>query len=159
MWSYPLRDGDLEETRMNMVNVLLLRIHQSGHLAELSPERRAAVDEAIAVYKNIRHHIRDGLPLWPLGPALFGCEHAASAIEDGDTILVAVWRFHGSADIDLPIQHWQGTKDTEVAAECLYPANASPCTWNSEAATLSVNLEHETSARLFRIHRNSCIFC
>ena len=33
IWSYPLKDGDEEETIYNMVNALLLRTHQSGHLA------------------------------------------------------------------------------------------------------------------------------
>ena len=36
IWSYPLRDGTVEETIFNMVSAVLLRIHQSGHLAELS---------------------------------------------------------------------------------------------------------------------------
>ena len=33
IWSYPMRTGDREETVYNMVNALLNRIHQSGHLA------------------------------------------------------------------------------------------------------------------------------
>ena len=45
IWSYPLRDGTEEEVIFNMVNALLLRIHQSGHLAEISPERFALVNE------------------------------------------------------------------------------------------------------------------
>ena len=32
IWSYPLTEGDREEVVFNMVNAMLLRIHQSGHL-------------------------------------------------------------------------------------------------------------------------------
>ena len=42
IWSYPMRDGDEEETIFNMVNAMLLRIHQSGHLAELESGPSAA---------------------------------------------------------------------------------------------------------------------
>ena len=54
VWSYPLKEGDSEEAVFNMVNAMLLRIHQSGHLAEISKERFALVKEGIAYYKKIR---------------------------------------------------------------------------------------------------------
>ena len=47
-----LREGDREEVVFNMVNAMLLRIHQSGHLAELTQERRDLVKEALDIYKN-----------------------------------------------------------------------------------------------------------
>lgn len=58
VWSYPQRNGDKEETIFNMVNAMLLRIHQSGHLAELSPERVELVKEGISYYKEIRSDIK-----------------------------------------------------------------------------------------------------
>ncbi|GJM74991.1 hypothetical protein HMSSN036_72070 [Paenibacillus macerans] len=67
IWSYPLREGDDEEVVFNMVNALLLRVHQSGHLAELSPRRRELVKEALDYYKTIRKDIPEALPFWPLG--------------------------------------------------------------------------------------------
>ena len=45
VWAYPLMEGDKEEVAFNMVNAMLLRIHQSGHLAKISDERRAMVKE------------------------------------------------------------------------------------------------------------------
>ena len=51
IWSYPLREGDREEVVFNMVNAMLLRIHQSGHLAELTQERRDLVKEALDITK------------------------------------------------------------------------------------------------------------
>ena len=71
-----------------------------------------------------------------IGPALFGCEHAASAIEDGDTILVAVWRFHGSAEMTYQSNTGKA-QGKQRKSQCLYPANASPCTWNNKTAPIS----------------------
>ena len=67
IWSYPMRQGDKEEVIYNMVNAMLFRIHQSGHLAELPQERLALVKEGIACYKTIRQDIRQALSgLWIL---------------------------------------------------------------------------------------------
>jgi len=65
IWSYPLKEGDKEEVIFNMINAMLLRLHQSGHLAELSEERFALVKEGISCYKRIRREIRGALPFWP----------------------------------------------------------------------------------------------
>lgn len=50
-----------------MVNAMLLRIHQSGHLAELTQERRDLVKEALDIYKTIRKDIKNSVPIWPIG--------------------------------------------------------------------------------------------
>ena len=51
--TYPLMDGDREETIFNMVNTMLLRIHQSGHLVKISQERFDLVKEGITCYKQM----------------------------------------------------------------------------------------------------------
>ena len=56
----------------SMVNAMLLRIHQSGHLAEISPERRELVREGIAFYKRIRGDIKNGLLPIKVSPSTFG---------------------------------------------------------------------------------------
>lgn len=71
IWSYPLREGDREEVVFNMVNAMLLRIHQSGHLAELTQERRDLVKEALDIYKTIRKDIKNSVPIWPIGLSQF----------------------------------------------------------------------------------------
>ena len=58
VWSYPLLEGTTEEVVFNMVNAILLRVHQSGHLAQISPERRALVKEGLDYYKTIRADLR-----------------------------------------------------------------------------------------------------
>lgn len=51
-----------------MVTAMLLRIHQSGHLARLDASAAAQVKEGIRVYKEImREHIPDAVPFYPLG--------------------------------------------------------------------------------------------
>lgn len=67
IWSYPLTQGDKEEVVYNMINAILLRIHQSGHLVNLGDERFALVKEALSYYKEIRNDIKEALPFWPLG--------------------------------------------------------------------------------------------
>ena len=43
VWSYPMVSGDKEEVVFNMINAMMLRIHQSGHLVNIEPERKALV--------------------------------------------------------------------------------------------------------------------
>ena len=43
VWSYPMEPESREEIIFNMVNALLLRVHQSGHLARMSGSGRALV--------------------------------------------------------------------------------------------------------------------
>ena len=67
VWSYPVEKGDEEEVIFNMVNAMLMRIHQSGHLAIISLERFSLVKEGIEYYKEMREGIRESLAFWPLG--------------------------------------------------------------------------------------------
>ena len=77
IWSYPLRTGDAEEVVFNMVNALLMRIHQSGHLAELTPERKELVTEGIGVFNRIS---QEPVPAYRSGrPALQRCRTDSSA--------------------------------------------------------------------------------
>lgn len=67
VWSYPKSGADEEETIFNMVNALLLRVHQSGHLAEITDVQKELVKEALDFYKTIRDDIKTAYPYWPLG--------------------------------------------------------------------------------------------
>ncbi|QDH23712.1 alpha-galactosidase [Saccharibacillus brassicae] len=151
IWSYPLREGDDEEVVFNMVNALLLRVHQSGHLAELSPPRRELVREALAVYKAIRGDIREGLPFWPLGLPKIEDGWVSFGLRRGGTRYVAVWRLDDAAsEASLPLPGLAGK-----AAECrlLYPQGRSGggCVWNAEDGELKVRLDRERTARLFEV--------
>ena len=61
VWTYPMNheeqvpeDALKEEVVFNMVNAMLLRVHQSGHLAKLDDARKELVKEGLDLYKKIR---------------------------------------------------------------------------------------------------------
>lgn len=145
IWSYPLREGDAEETIFNMVNALLLRIHQSGHLAELAPERLALVREGIQVHLAIADKIKTGLPFWPLGLGQFGDPWLCLAMDCGETAYMAVWHtVKQPGEIDIPLHGW-------ASPEQIYPAiPQSRCAWHGE--TLAVHLDG-IQARVFQLKK------
>ncbi|MCM3703496.1 alpha-galactosidase [Paenibacillus macerans] len=151
IWSYPLREGDDEEVVFNMVNALLLRVHQSGHLAELSPRRRELVKEALDYYKTIRKDIPQALPFWPLGLPKQQDDWISLGLRRGDSVYLAVWRIAGaSPDRTLPLPALRGE---QLDIRCAYP-HGFDCSWNwdAEQGELQVTLPNVKSARLFEIH-------
>lgn len=150
IWSYPLTDGDCEEVIFNMVNALLLRIHQSGHLVNLSPERFNYVKEAITYYKTIRPLTKKALPYWPLGLSYYGDPWVSLGLEAEGKDFLAVWRRDSQSPVqEIPVKHLKGK---DVQAVCAYPENAE-CAylWNKEAGTLTVELPARVSARIFEL--------
>lgn len=150
VWSYPLTEGDEEEVIFNMVNSLLLRIHQSGHLVNLSDSRMALVKEGIAYYKTIRQDIKVALPYWPIGLSQYGNEWACLGLTSNNADYIAVWRRNSQKDIlSVPIKHFKG-KDIEVV--CGYPKKEE-CNyqWNKASGKLTVSLPNKVSARLFSL--------
>lgn len=150
IWSYPLQEGDREEVVFNMVNAILMRIHQSGHLAQLSEERRTLVKEALDYYKTIRDDIKEAVPLWPLGLSTSADEWVSMGLKAGKKIYLAVWRREGSqTHCILPIPCLKGKR---VKIKCAYPSySSSEFAWNEATAALSVRFEKNRIARLFEI--------
>lgn len=149
-WSYPLTDGDKEEVIFNMVNSLLLRIHQSGHLVNLSQERLNLVREGIRYYKQIRQDIKVALPYWPIGLSQYADPWVCLGLKSSHADYIAVWRRNSQSDIlSIPIKHLKGK---EVKVVCGYPAN-EPCKyqWNKASGELTVQLPSAVSARLFTL--------
>jgi alpha-galactosidase len=115
IWSYPLRDGDCEETIFNMVNAILFRIHQSGHLAEISKVRLGYVQDGIRCHHAICEELKNGLPFWPIGLASFSDNFLSVGVDCGKKLYLAVWRIGGEQDtIVLPI-HSAGSKKVKVS--------------------------------------------
>ncbi|MCC3376068.1 glycoside hydrolase family 36 protein [Cohnella sp. REN36] len=151
IWSYPLREGDDEEVVFNMVNAMLLRVHQSGHLAELSPRRRALVKEALDYYRAMRGDIAAGLPFWPLGLPTQQDDWICLGLRHGDRAYLAVWRVRGdSRETTLPVPAWAGA---EVDVRIAYPgAHAgSEAVWLREAGAVRVTLPCCRTARLLEL--------
>lgn len=151
VWSYPLRDGSKEEVVFNMVNALLLRIHQSGHLAEISPERLALVKEGLDCYKRIRPDLKDALPFWPLGTASFDDEWLALGLRNGSTVYLAVWRREGGNPFcTLPLKGFAGKN---ASVRCAYPSfEGCEYQYAPVSGTLNLHLPENNTARLFELH-------
>jgi alpha-galactosidase len=150
IWSYPLTHGDKEEVVFNMVNAMLLRVHQSGHLANISEERKALVSEALNTYKRIRSDLKVSLPFWPLGVSKFSDEFVSLGLKTEKKAYVAVWRRESKTDtISLPISHLKGCN---VKLSCAYPTyEECEYQWNQESGLLTVKLPKSYMARLFEI--------
>lgn len=150
IWSYPLREGDREEVVFNMVNAMLLRIHQSGHLAELTQERRDLVKEALDIYKTIRKDIKNSVPIWPIGLSQFHDEWTCLGLQSENKIYLAVWRRNGDKPvIEIPFEQ---LNNKEVSVSCLYPSYSEVLfSWSKESNVLTVTMEKEFMARLFCI--------
>lgn len=150
IWSYPLTEGDGEEVVFNMINALLLRIHQSGHLVNLSQERSELVKEAIVYYKNIRQDIKTALPFWPLGLSMYRDPWVSLGLKTEKRDYIAVWRRNSQTErAVIPVKHRKGQK---LTVKCGYP-QAKPCRyqWNEQAGELTVELPARISARLFQL--------
>ncbi|WP_040949819.1 glycoside hydrolase family 36 protein [Gorillibacterium massiliense] len=150
IWSYPLTEGDKEEVVFNMVNAMLLRIHQSGHLVHINAERKALVKEALDCYKTIRHDIKTALPFWPLGLSKFADPWVSLGLRTEHKQYVAIWRRNSeTGTCTLPIAYTGGRK---VTVRCAYPSfEDCEYAWNAGNQTLTVNLPKTYSARLFEI--------
>lgn len=159
VWSYPLKDGDEEETVFNMVNAMLLRIHQSGNLADLSPVRRELVKEGIACYKAIREDIKGARPFWPLGLSSIGDSWSCLGMETKERIYLAVWKGQAERDtVLIPVDAYKGKKGR---TQLLYPVRMEEKTglekcgyaWNKDSGMLSVKIAGNYRARLFVLEK------
>ncbi|BBH18865.1 hypothetical protein Back11_02100 [Paenibacillus baekrokdamisoli] len=149
-WSYPLKEGDEEEVIFNMVNSMLMRIHQSGHLADIQPDRFELIREGISYYKSIREQIPQSLPFWPIGLPKHGDSWLSLGLRSAEKAYVAVWRLQGGAkEVMLPLQGFQGK---ELSVRCGYPKRED-CNWhwNQQEGVLTVTLPAEFTARIFEL--------
>ncbi|HEX4085776.1 MAG TPA: glycoside hydrolase family 36 protein [Chthoniobacteraceae bacterium] len=147
IWSYPLRRGTEEETIFNMVNALLLRIHQSGRIQDISPRRLALVKQGIAVYKKIRAAIPRGLPFWPLGLPRIGDGWAAFGLDCGTDAYLAVWRLDGknTQQAFLLPEAWS-------SVSCIYPESKPVPFQLAARGQFKVRMPKPFMARLFALH-------
>ncbi|MDZ4816028.1 MAG: glycoside hydrolase family 36 protein [Verrucomicrobiota bacterium] len=152
VWSYPLRDGTKEEAIFNMVNAMLLRVHQSGHMGEIAEDRLSLVREGLDVYKQIRTYLKDSLPYWPTGLPGFGDGWTSLALSTGSKTFIAVWRLDGAnryQNLNLPF-----LKGRQVQIKRIYPASTEfkgDVTWNPLTGILTADFLENNTARLFEL--------
>jgi alpha-galactosidase len=102
-----------------MVNALLCRVHQSGHLAKINPHSRAQVQSGIRIYKEaIRQHLPAAIPFFPLGvPSIVDEESpVALGMRSPDKTFLAVWRLNGPATVQV-------TAEQVAQGKLLYPVD------------------------------------
>lgn len=150
IWSYPMTTGDKEEVVFNMVNALLLRVHQSGHLALLTEDRKALVKEALDYYKLIRSDLKTALPFWPLGLSSFSDPWVCLGLKADKKLYIAVWR--RNSELDTCLLPLEGINRAVIDLKCAYPSYEE-CSYSYHKAnhTLSVRLPKTCTARLFEI--------
>lgn len=148
IWSYPLQDGDDEEVIFNMVNAMLLRIHQSGYLNKVKGHRLELVAEGIKAYKTYRHQIPAGLPIWPEGLSQLDDPWFSYGFQNGKDIYLAVWRGvseHAQHTISL-------AKYGEISnVEQVYPRVDQNSSYDVAGNSLNLNFSREKLARLYHI--------
>ena len=104
IWSYPLANADETSVVLNMVNVLLQRIHLSGKITQQSDESLALIKEGLDCYKQIRSDIPTAIPFYPMGLPKHGDEWFAVAHRYQDCIRMSVWRMDGENDsVTIPM--------------------------------------------------------
>ena len=150
IWSYPLRNGDPEEVIFNMVNSMFQRVHQSGHLAELSSERKLLVKEGLEYYKKIRDDIRRGLPLWPLGLPSFLSKWLCLGLTCDSKLYLSVWRLDSQENnCDIPLSFLKGK---QVKVRLAYPLEGSCETrWIPDCGVLKIGIPNQYCARIFEL--------
>ncbi len=155
VWSYPLRDAGREECIFNMVNAMMLRIHQSGHLAEISRENFALVKEGIECYKSMRADIRHAVPYWPLGLAKAEDTWLSLGLwnQEKQTGYLALWKKDGEEkekNIALLPEGIFADKQKEVQVSQIYP-QGDFCVERIDGNMMTVCFPEKTMARIFRI--------
>ena len=154
VWSYPMKNGDKEEVIYNMINSMLLRIHQSGHLAELSEERRALVKEGIACYKRIRNDVKIALPFWPKGLADNKDVWLCSGIKTDNKAYLAVWKRYAKEDVfEINLEKSLCAEGKSIKqVRCIYPVSEeTEFVYDMEKMKLTVTFSKQVMARLFEI--------
>ena len=153
IWSYPTEHSDMEKMVCNMVNAMLLRIHQSGHLGHLEETQFKMVKKGISIYKKIRKDIAVGIPFWSLGMSVFEDEWAVLGLEipgNSPAAYLAVWHLKSGSGIKcIPLKKW---KEKNLDIVCLYPDKLyCEYKWSPLSGCLGVELPNRASARLFQI--------
>ena len=162
VWAYPMNheeaispDALREEVIFNMVSAMLLRIHQSGHLAKLDAERKALVKQALDIYKTIRQDIRISRPFWPLGLAGYSDEIVSLGLFVEGKAYLAVWKRGGNADcVTLPVsaavRNALGCE--ELSITCIYPDRESAdAVYDPVQKAVKAALPKPVMARLFEL--------
>lgn len=144
MWVYPYEE-DEEHVIYNMVNGLLLRPYVSGMVWKMSDTGMKRMQEGIALYKEIRGDVRDGVPFFPMDFGHIRDAVLAYGIRNEDTIYLAVFT-PDTDEAEIPLEF--DRKPAEVSV--IYPKEEN-CSYHCADGKLYVKMPQKAAARLFRM--------
>ena len=150
VWSYPLEDGDREETICNMSAALLNRIQQSGHLGKIDGDRFGLIQEGIQFYKKIRSQLRMGYPVWPIGfPSFYSPWVVYGNRGENHFYLLVLRRDGENRQCKIPLPEYIGAK---ITASVAYPVgNEIPLFWDADQGCLTAEMERCYMGRILSI--------
>ena len=105
IWSYPVSGEEVNITAINMVNSMLLRMHLSGEVMNLSDEQKSLVIDGVKKYKEIRKYISEAIPFYPLGLPKYHGEWQCAGYRNDSKVFLAVWRMDSDQnEITIPLK-------------------------------------------------------
>lgn len=144
MWVYPYEDEE-EHVIYNVVNGMLLRPYISGMVWKLGENSMNRMKEGIALYKEIREEVRDGVPFFPLGFGTLKSEVLAYGIKAEKNTYLSVWT-PGTTEAVIPLENPEQISKVSV----IYPKEEM-CEYKVEYGKLVVKMPQEKAARFFKI--------
>lgn len=144
MWVYPYEDEE-EHVIYNVVNGMLLRPYISGMVWKLGENSMNRMKEGIALYKEIREEVRDGVPFFPLGFGTLKSEVLAYGIKAEKNTYLSVWT-PGTTEAVIPLENPEQISKVSV----IYPKEEM-CEYKVEYGKLVVKMQQEKAARFFKI--------
>jgi alpha-galactosidase len=153
-WAYPQPDMTDEQIAFTLCTSMLGRFYLSGRLDGMSEAQRALVAEAVTAHRGIAPLVARATPSWPLGLPGWDDPWLALALDDGESVLLTLWRRPGSAPatrLELP-----ALRGLEVSVEPVFPLTLPNWAVSWDPATAGLTVEAgaaDTAARTLRLRR------
>ena len=130
---------------MNMINGMAGRMHLASKLYLLDEKNGELVREGTEFYHSLAEFRTKAVPFFTETPVKMDDGQIAFGLDDGQTLLLFVYRMDGDEEIRVPI----GKKI--LSAEVVYPKSSTvqPTYYNEE---LRIKLPQEYMARVIQIH-------
>ena len=116
VWSCPTANEDNIDVAFNMINSMLLRMHLSGEVMNLTEEKKDIIKEGVKCYKMLRSKIKDFIPFYPMGVPKYTDDMPCAGYHSESCDYLSVWRMDTQQDeIEVKIP---SAKEVEI----VYPS-------------------------------------
>lgn len=146
-WAYPAVDMNHEESVFTLVNGLSGRFYLSGFLADLTPEQKGLVAEAVSLHAELREDLASAVPFWPLGLPDWDAPVMSLGLRTPKRDLLFVWdRTPEATDIILP--------GVTGDARQLFPGDGEQWSMRAHDDTLLLRTLAGPTARVLEVSRS-----